>query len=223
MNKRNAGIGAIIFTSGSAIGAAVSWLIARNVYRKRNEEDANEQRELYKKREKDILKKLQKEYGFEISDEKKESEDKPKDKKSDDILAAGSSGQRVDYTKFFSKDPPESVLEETPKPNLPPESVPYVIDPDDFGEDDYEPLTLTYYSDGVLVDEDDEPVENVDEVVGKDALKLFGEYQANAVYARNERLKCDYEILRDSRRFSDILEADPFLKDRLRAMGVVDS
>ncbi len=77
---------------------------------------------------------------------------------------------------------------------------PYVISPDEFGEfEEYEIITLTYYSDDILTDDCDEPVENIDEVVGLEALTHFGEYEDDAVYVRNDRLKCDYEILRDDR------------------------
>ena len=83
---------------------------------------------------------------------------------------------------------------------------PYIIEPDDFGEEDgYETATLTYYADGVL--EDDYYVvidkEEVDDMVGLESFDHFGEYENDTVFVRNERLKTDFEIQRDLRKYSE--------------------
>ena len=84
---------------------------------------------------------------------------------------------------------------------------PYVIRPEEFGEiEDYELISLTHYSDGVLADDDDEEIEDeeVDEVVGADYADHFGEYEDDRVLVRNDRLKCDYEICLDQRKYSEL-------------------
>ena len=82
---------------------------------------------------------------------------------------------------------------------------PYIISPEEFGDfDEYTKLSLTYYSDGVLADENDEIVDDIDETVGADFADHFGEYEDDSVFVRNDRLKCDYEILRDNRSYSDV-------------------
>lgn len=82
---------------------------------------------------------------------------------------------------------------------------PYVIHPNDFGEnDEYSKVSLTYYADGVLVDEDDERIENIDNLVGIESLNHFGEYEDDSVYVRNDEMRCYYEILLDSDRYEDI-------------------
>lgn len=87
---------------------------------------------------------------------------------------------------------------------------PYVISPAEFDtEDDYEVYSLTYYADGVLTDEQDNPVENVDDMVGRDSLNHFGEYEDDAVHVRNEGMQCDFEILRDLRNYSDVFRNGP--------------
>lgn len=81
----------------------------------------------------------------------------------------------------------------------------YVISPEEFGEvENYDKVSFTYYADGVLADEYDEVVENVDEIVGEESLTHFGEYEDDSVFVRNDKLKCDYEILLDQRNYSDI-------------------
>lgn len=87
---------------------------------------------------------------------------------------------------------------------------PYVISPAEFGtEDDYEVYSLTYYADGVLADEQNNPIENVDDMVGRDSLSHFGEYEEDSVHVRNEDMQCDFEILRDLDKYSDVFRSGP--------------
>ena len=81
----------------------------------------------------------------------------------------------------------------------------YIIRPDEFGEyDDYDTISLTYYADHILTDEDDEIVEDIEDKIGFDALNHFGEYEEDSVFVRNDRIKCDYEILLDQRKYSEV-------------------
>ena len=61
----------------------------------------------------------------------------------------------------------------------------------------------------MLADEDDEPVDDIEEIVG-DGLEHFGEYgEDDSVFVRSDMRKCDYEILRDLREFSEVVGAFP--------------
>jgi hypothetical protein len=85
-------------------------------------------------------------------------------------------------------------------------NAPYVITPEEFGErDDYETASLTYFADGILADDTDQMVEDVDDTVGTDSLTHFGEYEDDSVFVRNDDLKCDYEILLDVRKYADVI------------------
>lgn len=87
---------------------------------------------------------------------------------------------------------------------------PHVISPAEFDtEDDYEAYSLTYYADGVLTDEQNNPIENVDDMVGRDSLNHFGEYEDDSVHVRNEAMRCDFEILRDLSNYSDVFRNGP--------------
>lgn len=87
---------------------------------------------------------------------------------------------------------------------------PYVISPAEFGDQDgYETESLTYYADGVLTDEYDEPIEDVDDIVGLESLDHFGEYEDDSVFVRNDGRRTDYEILLDTRRYSDTKKSSP--------------
>ena len=85
---------------------------------------------------------------------------------------------------------------------------PYTVTPDDFATlDGYDTMSFTYYADKVLTDDMDNPIQDVDGMVGKENLETFGEYEEDAVYIRNERIRADIEILQDERLYSEVLEA----------------
>lgn len=92
-------------------------------------------------------------------------------------------------------------------------NTPEVVSPDEFEnseeENEYEKISLTYYEDQVLADEDDNPIEDVENLVGFESLTRFGEFEEDAVYVRNDRLKCYFEILRDKRLYSDVVLTKP--------------
>jgi hypothetical protein len=88
--------------------------------------------------------------------------------------------------------------------------IPYVISPYDFGElDGYKQVELTYYADGILEDEEYDIVDDVDEMVGTKSLFTFGEYEDDAVFVRNDRLRIDFQILKDYRTYEEARGTNP--------------
>ena len=107
-------------------------------------------------------------------------------------------------------EPPEEEPEDSDEADTPDLGEPYVIPPEDFGEfDDYEKISLIYWADRVLTDDNNEVVEDLEGSVGIDSLTTFGEYEDDSVFVRNPRLRCDYEILLDQRNFEDVVHAGP--------------
>ena len=91
---------------------------------------------------------------------------------------------------------------------------PFIIRPEEYGElHAYETLSLNYYADGVLTDELDNPIEDVESLVPADFADHFGEYEDDVVHVRNDNLECDYEILRDLRKCSYVVGEYPFLTE----------
>lgn len=87
---------------------------------------------------------------------------------------------------------------------------PYVIAPYDFGEiDGYHTIELTYYADDVLEDDSYCIVDDRDELIGPKALNTFGEYEDDAVFVRNERLRTDFQILKDYRTYAEARSIGP--------------
>jgi hypothetical protein len=90
------------------------------------------------------------------------------------------------------------------------EEKPCVISPEEFGEnEEYDSISLVYYADKVLADNDDRIIEDVEETVGFDSLSTFGNYEDDSVFIRNDARKCYYEILADSRKYSEVAEKKP--------------
>lgn len=119
----------------------------------------------------------------------------------------------VDYTSFATKpvkkETPKSVVEEKEKEK--PKKDIEVIPPDEFDiNGEYETLSFTYFSDGVLVDDMGEPISETDAatLIG-DALDHFGEYEDDSVYVRNDERKTFYEILYRYDTYSDYKESKP--------------
>lgn len=84
-------------------------------------------------------------------------------------------------------------------------TIPYVIEPEEFGEiPHYGTKTLTYYNDDILTDEIDQIIENRDDIIGPDALTHIGEFEMDAVHIRDIDNEMDYEILKSDLLFKNI-------------------
>lgn len=87
---------------------------------------------------------------------------------------------------------------------------PYVISVKEFMEDrdEYDKITITYFEDDdVLCDEREEVIPNVEATVGSNALTSFGELSEDSkiVYVRNERTSTDFEVIRDTRSYAEVV------------------
>lgn len=90
---------------------------------------------------------------------------------------------------------------------------PFIVPPEKFGEDlDYDIVSYTYFSDGVIADENDMIVSDIEGSIGNNAHLHFGEYEPDIVYIQNDRLKTYYELCMDRRNYADLLEDKPYLK-----------
>lgn len=193
------------FALGATIGSAGTWYYTKKKYEQIAQEEIDSVKQVftYKKEvepEKDIPKDPQ-----EVADEAKE---KPS------VAEYAKKLSREGYTNYSNvADRLEEKVVEKQEPVKEVSSfkdIPYVIPPEQFGEfDDYTKISLSFFSDHILADEDDEMVEDVEDVVGFESLNHFGEYEDDSVYVRNDRLKADYEILLDQRKYSDVIKTRP--------------
>ena len=202
---------AIIFIGGVAVGSFVTWRLLKEKYIRQTQEEINEVREHYRK-------KKESEEVTVDSNGATETNEKP------DLIAYAAKLTKngyIDYTnpKSLVKatgDMIDAVVQKDNEESLDPVILndpsyqpPYIISPEDFAiDDEYTIVNLNYYIDGVLTDEDDHIVENVDDVVGLENLNHMGEYEDDALHIRNENCKCEYEILLSRRLYHDTTEVN---------------
>lgn len=188
-----------IFLGGAAVGAAASWKLLKIHFERITREEIDSVKEYYSNRQSnpvaDDTETVNDEPEDTTTTEESTEDDKPTHRDYAAILA------KTGYTRYSTT----SVTEEKKEEPAPSEG-PYVISPEEFGSrDDYDTVSLTYYADEVLADDMDEPVTDVNDVVGLESLNCFGDYEDDCVFVRNDDLKTDFEILADTRRYIDVV------------------
>lgn len=210
--------GLLIFAAGLAVGAVAGAVLVKNKVladakaeidevRKYYRESRGEVEEVKEKVEETIdhIQDLIEEHVEEVKEvEKKEYE--LKDIQIKDEPKTGLTNYSQITKMYMSKDEFQTPMYDDP----------FVIDPSEFGENpEYDTETLTYFADGVLVDDVDDVIEEPDIVVGLENLKIFEEFGATTVYVRNDIYKTDYEIIRDDWNYSDLKEpVEPPVKEK---------
>lgn len=183
----------MMFIFGATVGSVVTWQYIKKKYERIAQEEIDSVKETFSKLN-----------SSEKNNNTRTIVERAKDKPS--VVEYAAKLRKQGYTNYSDTD---SLSEEEVDENMINDK-PYVISPDEFGEFyDYEKISLTYYADQVLADDDDELVEDIEETVGFESLNAFGEYEDDSVFVRNDRLKCDYEILLDQRKYSDVIKTRP--------------
>ena len=178
----------IVFLLGATIGSIVTWKLVETKYKQLAQEEIDSVKNAFQDKEID---------GPDSNDESEEEEERP----------TFTASQKPDLDEYVSLLKRGGYVK-TDEKRI---DKPYVITPESYGEfDEYELISLTYYADKILADDGDELVEDIDNVVGFDSLTRFGEYAEDCVYVRNDRLKCDYEILMDLRTYVDVIKNLPY-------------
>ena len=194
MNKAT---GFVMFVLGAAVGSVATWQYTKKKYERIAQEEIDSVKEIFSKRESAA--------DVEIVTPEPQTAKVGKPEEKPDITEYAARLEREGYTNYSNVSAGEKKEEQEAM-----EMKPYVISPEEFGEfEDYERISLSYYADQILADEDDEKVEDVDNVVGLESLTHFGEFEDDSVFVRNDRLKCDYEILLDQRTYSDVIKQRP--------------
>ena len=189
--------GFVMFVLGAAVGSVVTWQYTRKKYEQIAQEEIDSVKEIFSRRESAT--------DVEIISPEPQTAKIGKPEEKPDITEYAARLERDGYTNYSNVGDKKKKEEQETM-----EIKPYVISPEEFGEfEDYERISLSYYADQVLADEDDEKVDDVDNVVGLESLTHFGEFEDDSVFVRNDRLKCDYEILLYQRTYSDVMKQRP--------------
>ena len=187
----------IIFISGLAIGATGGYFITKYVMREKTEAEIQSVKDAFKQ----------------IAEEEKKSlEDKKEQAKeamtnyggnaqnvsasTDNVNTNVSGNPAVDDSPEKDRKKDDTAAPWSSKKHLEPkEGEPYCITDDEVGETGNDIEYLTYYSDGVLAyDDSSEVIRHPDEVVGKDNLYHFGEFEEDMLYVRDPVESTDYSI-----------------------------
>lgn len=163
-----------IFVTGIVLGSAITWNYAKTKYAKIADEEIASVKAAFKSEKSN-----------------KDSDIREEKNNIDKMEELAIANRYVTHDKVIKKE--ETDMNE-----------PYVISPDDFDENGYEIVSLTYYADDVLTDEHDNVIRNRDKLIGKDSLTKFGEYEEDSVFVRDDERKIDYEILADTRNYHDL-------------------
>ena len=185
--------GLFIFAAGVVAGAVAGAYLVKDKIMADAKQEIEEVREYYRSK-KESKKEETEEVPLDRTVEVKHYEKEEKEYKT-----------IVENSGYINYNKPEQIIQHSVL-----EDEPYAIEPEEFGdkeEEGWDTTTLTYFADGVLVDDVDEIVEQPDVVVGLDNLKIFEEFpDATCVYVRNETWRTDFEILRDDWKWSDLQE-----------------
>ena len=192
MNRKLSNV--LLFTAGVAVGSLVTWRYFKTKYEVVEDE---------------IEEKIEEPEGESEEDDPEVLESKMSYKKP----PLKEYVKMVEDNGYAPKTHVEEVEEEIANGEQGDEDIyePFIIRPEEYGElHAYETLSLNYYADGVLTDELDNPIEDVESLVPADFADHFGEYEDDVVHVRNDNLECDYEILRDLRKFTDVVGEYPY-------------
>lgn len=178
----------LTFATGAAIGSVATWKFLKTKYEQITREEIESMKEYYSRK-----------YDTENIEESETSVVANMQDKPDLMEYAAQIAKEHGYTHYSNSNEEENMDDVVVVE-------PYVISPEEFDEMEYETVTLTLYADGVLTDELDNIIEDPDGIVGSDIESHFGEYQEDTVFVRNDEQEIDYEICRDERNYSDVVQ-----------------
>ena len=194
----------LVFAAGAAVGSLATWKLLNMRYEQRIQEEVQSVKETFAEWA-----------GREDSDESSpeaDSKDEEDDCTEEDPYVGDEQDRMMDRYEY------EAELQRLKYASVNPdekggvgaervEYAPYVIDPSDYGDKDYDVVSLTYYADGVVDDDYWNIVQNVEELVGDDFMNHFDD---NTVFIRNEVRKTDYEITRIDKTYAEYHGESPY-------------
>lgn len=192
-----------IFALGAAAGSLVTWKILDEKYKAIANNEIASVIEQFKKRDENNEVKMTEHYI-----EKDELDDTTTEYKHYEKTVMGAEcgdmyAEKEQYEEIVTMYADgEKIVEQVKE-----YTKPYVISPEEFGEYGNKTVSLTYYADFVLTDEDDEIIPDPEAIIG-DALEHFGEYEDDSVHVRDENIECDYEILKSEKTFSEVYKEE---------------
>lgn len=164
------------FGLGVAIGSVVTWRVLKTKYEQIAQEEIDSVKEVFANRRENVV-----------------SEDFTEEEK--DELVAEINKLNYNTCSTDKKEDTKDV------------DAPYVISSDQYGEYyGFDLESLTYYADGVMTNDNDEVIEDVERIIGEEWKEFMIEDEEECVFVRNETLETDYEVVSDPRKYSEVKE-----------------
>lgn len=196
----------IIFAAGAVIGSLVAWKLTKTKYEKIMIEEEQSLREYYNKKTKvyeDSANTLHDYYNDRLKEIDEKEKKMEEDKKTEESKIVNDLRER--YAEVL-KDHKYSIDEPCYDGG---QDRPYVVTPEEFGNaDEYDIISLNYYADGIVSDDWGNKTEDLEATIGEDFASHYGEYEEDAVYIRNDRLKVEYEVLKSLSKYSEMFPAE---------------
>lgn len=218
-----------IFLGGAGLGSLVTFTLVKEKYDKIIDEEISAMRIFYEGR---------KEAEKKDDEEDDISKNDLREATSIEEGIAKDIKDYKNYTKIYAEDPEEVVIR--PEPDLPnhddyfdeedelnesreqpreefphDKTKPYVITADEFLNTmtHIDKVELVYFrgDGGVVVDDQDDIVNDVEYVIGEDNLMQFGNDpdDPDMLYIRNPKIGADYEIARNNSSYREMILGDP--------------
>ena len=167
------------FGLGAAIGSLITWKVVKIKYEQ-----------------------LEENYSVKMTDVHEKRTQAPNE---EEVLEEENVDMRI--TKRIVHEQGYVLDNEEEDDDLPIEDAPYVITSDEYSTyADYETVSLNYFADGVLADDLDCTIDDIEGTVGLECLNRFGEEEEDVVWVRNDARKTDYEIVRDHRLYAQVVD-----------------
>jgi hypothetical protein len=205
----------LIFALGCATGLGAAWYYLKKRYEKIAQDEINSVKETYcafnKAHEETEAEEIT--MGTNDTEETESSSNEAADmaRRKPSIMEYASllnkENTRENYTEYNKENGGNKSMKEANTTQI----MPSIIPPDEYGENiDYEQISLTYYADDILTDDEDIPLSSrdIENVLRTDFADYFGEFEDDAVYIRNDEMEAYYEILRDNRTYEEVIGAN---------------
>lgn len=168
----------LVFALGVGVGIGASYKFISDKLTAKHEEAIAKEKESIKKTYSDY-------YGKNESEDKKKTEEskEKKDKKVEDNVIEKYEELVAEYGEEVASTVTESVKD-----------VVYEITDDEYGEEGYEELDLFYYRNGVLTNDNDEIMEDVEIDISIGSTDILDNRKSDGTYCyiRNDELQIDY-------------------------------
>ena len=168
----------LVFALGVGVGIGASYKFISDKLTAKHEEAIAKEKESIKKTYSEY-------YGKNESEDKKKTEEskEKKDKKVEDNIIEKYEELAAEYSEEVASTVTESVKD-----------VVYEITDDEYGEIGYEELDLFYYRNGVLTNDNDEIMEDVEIDISIGSTDILDNRKSDGTYCyiRNDELQIDY-------------------------------